>query len=201
MRRLSTFLAVAGICWLGAAEVAAAGGDGSLSRLLNAPVHTTEGLVSGVPGRVKGVAVFKGIPFGAPPLGELRWKPPQPVASWSGVRAGDQFGPACIQPHQRERVPNNRSVDLPDSPPVSEDCLYLNVWTPASSASARLPVMVWIFGGAYLEGAGSTPYNQGDTLAAKGVVVVTFNYRLGSLGFRAEWPWRNNTGGQCAPLI
>ena len=153
---------------------------------LSEPVRTADGLVSGVPGKVAGVVVFKGIPFGAPPIGELRWKPPQPVKPWDGVRAGDKFGPACIQPRQPQRVPNNRAVDLPDSPPMSEDCLYLNVWTPATAANARLPVMVWIYGGAYTEGAGSTPYNQGDTLAAKGVVVVTFNYRLGALGFLAH---------------
>jgi para-nitrobenzyl esterase len=157
-----------------------------ISHLLREPVRTTEGLVSGVPGKVTGVVVFKGIPFGAPPVGELRWKPPQPVQPWSGIRAGDRFGPACVQPHQPQRVPNNRAVDLPDSPPVNEDCLYLNVWTAAVDASAKLPVMVWIYGGAYLEGAGSTPYNQGDTLAAKGVIVVTFNYRLGALGFLAH---------------
>ncbi len=150
------------------------------------PVRTTDGAVSGVPGQVKGVTVFKGIPFAAPPIGELRWRPAQPVASWDGVRPGNKFGPACVQPHQPQRVPNNRAVDLPDSPPVSEDCLYLNVWTPAKAPSARLPVMVWIYGGAYTEGAGSTPYNQGDTLAAKGVIVVTFNYRLGALGFLAH---------------
>jgi para-nitrobenzyl esterase len=179
MRQVPVVLAMAGLIACG--EVAAAS-----SRLLSSPVHTTDGLVAGVPGKLDGVAVFKGIPFGAPPIGELRWKPPQPVTPWEGTRPGDKFGPACIQPHQRERVPNNRAVDLPDSPPVSEDCLYLNVWTPAPSGRARLPVMVWIFGGAYTEGAGSTPYNQGDTLAAKGVVVVTLNYRLGSLGFLAH---------------
>jgi para-nitrobenzyl esterase len=156
------------------------------ARLLAAPVRTDAGLVSGVLGRADGVVVFKGIPFGAPPTGELRWKPPQPVAPWDGVRAGDQFGPACIQPRQPRRVPNNRAVDLPDSPPMSEDCLYLNVWTPAATARAGLPVMVWIYGGAYTEGAGSTPYNRGDSLAAKGVVVVTFNYRLGAFGFLAH---------------
>jgi para-nitrobenzyl esterase len=153
---------------------------------LKGPVRTTEGLVSGVPGNIAGVVVFKGIPFAAAPVGDLRWKAAQRMPAWQGVRAGDHFGAACIQPHQRQRVPNNRAVDLPDSPPISEDCLYLNVWTPAASAHAKLPVMVWIYGGAYLEGAGSTPYNQGDSLAAKGVVIVTFNYRLGSLGFLAH---------------
>jgi para-nitrobenzyl esterase len=156
------------------------------SPLLTKPVRTSNGLVSGVPGKLDGIVAFKGIPFGAPPVGELRWKPPQPVKSWDGVRAGDEFGAACVQPHQPQREPNNRAVDLPDSPPISEDCLYLNVWTPATSASAKLPVMVWIYGGAYTEGAGSSPYNQGDTLAAKGVVYVSFNYRLGALGFLAH---------------
>jgi para-nitrobenzyl esterase len=165
--------------------LSAAKGHGA-SRLLSQPVRTADGLVSGVPGRLEGVAAFKGIPFGAPPTGALRWKPPQPVPAWDGVRPGDKFGPACIQPRQPQRVPNNRAVDLPDSPPMSEDCLYLNVWTPATAASVKLPVMVWIYGGAYTEGAGSSPYNQGDTLAAKAVVVVTFNYRLGALGFLAH---------------
>jgi para-nitrobenzyl esterase len=156
------------------------------SHLLKQPVHTTLGLVSGVPGDAAGVAAFKGIPFAAPPVGNLRWKPAQSASAWHGVRAGDRFGPVCLQPHQPQRVPNNRAVDLPDSPPMSEDCLYLNVWTPARSAHARLPVMVWIFGGAYTEGSGSSPHDQGDRLAAKGVVVVTFNYRLGALGFLAH---------------
>src|SRR5690348_10934626 len=98
---------------------------GAASRLLSEPLRTADGLVSGVPGKMDGVAVFKGIPFGAPPTGELRWRPPQPVVAWTGVRSGDKFGPACIQPHQPQREPNNRAVDLPDSPPVSEDCLYL----------------------------------------------------------------------------
>lgn len=154
----------------------------------NKPVRTASGLVSGVPGSVEGVTAYKGIPFGAPPVGELRWKPPQPVKAWKGVRAGDKFGSACMQPRQPNRVPNNRAVDLHDSPSISEDCLYLNVWQPATATAARakLPVMVWIYGGAYTEGAGSTPYNQGDTLAAKGVVFVSFNYRLGALGFLAH---------------
>jgi len=183
MRSLGVVAVIAALFGLPAAGDAIAADAG---RLLSAPVRTSDGLVSGVPGKAKGVAVFKGIPFGAPPTGDLRWKPAQPMAPWDGVRAADKFGPACMQPHQREREPNNRAVDLPDSPQVGEDCLYLNVWTPASSSNARLPVMVWIFGGAYTEGAGSSPYNQGETLAPKGVVVVSFNYRVGSLGFLAH---------------
>ncbi len=177
--------------WGSAALVAAGGGavagnGRASSPLLSAPVRTASGLLAGVPSVVGGVAAFKGIPFAAPPVGDLRWRPAQPVGAWSGVRSADKFGPVCMQPHQPKRVPDNRAVDLPDSPPMSEDCLYLNVWTPARSVRARLPVMVWIFGGAYTEGSGSSPHDQGDHLAAKGVVVVTFNYRLGALGFLAH---------------
>jgi para-nitrobenzyl esterase len=146
------------------------------------PVATDAGRLSGVT-LTSGVRVFKGIPFGAPPLGPLRWKEPQPVAEWDGVRKAAQFGNVCVQPSQPQRVPNNVSVDLSDSPKTSEDCLYLNVWTSAANANARQPVMVWIFGGAYTEGAGSTPHNDGENLAKKGVVLVTFNYRVGPFGF------------------
>jgi para-nitrobenzyl esterase len=148
---------------------------------INKPVKTTDGLLAGVPGTQPGVTVFKGIPFGAPPVGDLRWKPPQPVTPWTGVRAADKFGHVCMQPHGVGRM--NVTVDLPDSPGMSEDCLYLNVWTPTKKAGAKLPVMVWIYGGAYSEGGGSSVYNDGDKLATKGVVMVTFNYRLGALGF------------------
>ena len=80
-----------------------------------------------------GVRAFKGIPFAAPPVGPLRWKEPQPAAKWEGVRKAEQFGSVCVQPSQPQRVPNNVSVDLPDSPKTSEDCLYLNVWTSAAA--------------------------------------------------------------------
>jgi para-nitrobenzyl esterase len=188
--RLSTISGLALALWTAAAlaqtgSAAVADATGG-APLLQHPVRTASGWVAGVPGAVQGVAAFKGIPFAAPPIGALRWKPAQPVPAWSGVRAGDKFGAVCMQPHQPQRIPNNRAVDLPDSPPMSEDCLYLNVWTPAGSADAKLPVMVWIFGGAYTEGSGSSPHDQGDHLAAKGVVVVTFNYRLGALGFLAH---------------
>ena len=146
------------------------------------PVKTENGLVSGVT-LPSGVQAYKGIPFAAPPVGPLRWKEPQPAADWTGVRKADQFGNVCVQPSQPNRVPNNVTVDLPDSPDTSEDCLYLNVWTSAQNASARLPVMVWIFGGAYTEGGGSSPHNDGAALAGKGAVLVTFNYRLGPFGF------------------
>jgi para-nitrobenzyl esterase len=145
------------------------------------PVKTDAGLLAGTSAAAPGVRVFKGIPFAAPPVGELRWRAPQPVAKWTGVRKADKFGDVCVQPKGVGRL--NVSVDLPDSPAASEDCLYLNVWTAARSASERRPVMFWIFGGAYTEGAGSSPHNDGEALARKGAVVVTFNYRLGPFGF------------------
>jgi para-nitrobenzyl esterase len=152
------------------------------SAAIQDPVKTASGQLSGVTLR-SGVRVFKGIPFGAPPVGELRWKEPQPVAKWEGVRKAETYGNVCVQPSQASRTPNNVAVDLPDSPPMSEDCLYLNVWTKANRAADRLPVMVWIYGGAYAEGSGSSPHNDGEALANKGVVLVSFNYRLGPFGF------------------
>src|SRR5881397_2565570 len=145
------------------------------------PVKTDAGLLSGTSAAAPGVRVFKGIPFAAPPVGELRWRAPQPMAKWTGVRNADTFGDVCVQPKGVGRL--NVSVDLPDSPAASEDCLYLNVWTAAQSASERRPVMFWIYGGAYTEGAGSSPHNDGEALARQGAVVVTFNYRLGPFGF------------------
>jgi para-nitrobenzyl esterase len=145
------------------------------------PVRTDAGLISAAANSPEGIRVFRGIPFGAPPVGPLRWKPAQPPAHWDGVRKADAFGPVCVQPKGVGRL--NVSVDMPDSPPQSEDCLYLNVWTGAARAGDRRPVMVWIFGGAYTEGAGSSRHNDGEALARKGVVVVTINYRLGPFGF------------------
>ena len=146
------------------------------------PVRTDAGLIAPAANSPERIRVFRGIPFGAPPLGPLRWKAPQPVAHWQGVRKANAFGNVCVQPKGNGRL--NVSVDLPDSPPASEDCLYLNVWTGAArSNERRRPVMVWIFGGAYTEGAGSSRHNDGEALARKGVVVVTFNYRLGPFGF------------------
>ena len=153
---------------------------------MEAPVMTRQGLVQGVPGKQDGVTVFKGLPFGAPPVGDLRWKPPQPPVSWDGVRMADSYGSPCIQPKAPQRTPINSATDTPGAPEMSEDCLYLNVWTPAETAGEKLPVMVWLYGGAYNEGGGNAPFSEGDNLAAKGAVVVTFNYRVGSLGFFAH---------------
>jgi para-nitrobenzyl esterase len=168
---------IAATCVAFAATLVIAGG---LRAAVPDPVKTDAGLLSGT-SAAPGVRVFKGVPFAAPPVGALRWRAPQPVAKWTGVRKADAFGDVCVQPKGIGRL--NVSVDLPDSPAASEDCLYLNVWTAAQSASERRPVMFWIFGGAYTEGAGSSPHNDGEALARKGVVVVTFNYRLGPFGF------------------
>jgi para-nitrobenzyl esterase len=132
-----------------------------------------------VEGAVKdGVTAYLGIPFAAPPVGELRWREPQPVAPWEGTRSATSFAPACLQ----------NGVSMPgEKPPVtSEDCLYLNVWTPAKAADERLPVIVWIHGGGYVNGSASMPLYWGDRLAERGIVVVTIAYRLGPLGFLAH---------------
>ncbi|MCB2065998.1 MAG: carboxylesterase family protein [Erythrobacter sp.] len=151
------------------------------------PVRTANGWVRGVQSTAApGITVFKGLPFAAPPVGDLRWEQPQPAANWQGVRMADHWGDSCVQNPAPQRFPVNSATDMPDSPGTSEDCLYLNVWTPATTAQTRLPVMVWVYGGAYNEGGGSAPFSQGDMLARQGVVVVTFNYRVGALGFFAH---------------
>jgi len=164
---------------LGLAVVAASAAI--VSAALPDPVKTDAGLVAAALNSPEGVRVYRGIPFAAPPVGALRWKPAQPAVKWDGVRKSDTFGPVCVQPKGVGRL--NVSVDFPDSPPQSEDCLYLNVWSGAARANERRPVMVWIFGGAYTEGAGSSRHNDGEALARKGAVVVTLNYRLGPFGF------------------
>src|SRR5579872_156156 len=146
------------------------------------PVKVDGGLITGRPSWGWNVRAYRGIPFAAPPVGNLRWKPPQPVAPWTGVRAADHFGASCMQA-QREQ---SNSWWNDDVYPVSEDCLYLNVWTPAASASERLPVMVWIYGGGGVQGAGSEQFYDGDGLAKKGGVGVTFNYRVNVFGWMAH---------------
>lgn len=147
------------------------------------PVRLAAGLISGGETSASGVRVFRGIPFAAPPVGSLRWREPQPVPHWEGVRDASEFGDVCIQPEGRNWT--NIAV-MEGSPPMSEDCLFLNVWTPAARASDRLPVMVYFFGGAFTEGAGSAPLYNGTALAERGAVVVTMNYRLGPFGFFAH---------------
>jgi para-nitrobenzyl esterase len=127
-----------------------------------------------------GVRVYKGIPYAAAPIGRLRWRPPEPVASWTGVRPTSAFGMNALQ-----GVMFN-DID-PTVPGISEDCLYLNIWTPAAPGDgARLPAMVWIHGGGSSVGSGAEPRYDGARLAARGVLVVTLNHRLNALGFLAH---------------
>lgn len=139
------------------------------------PVQTEFGLLQGV--QEASVTVFRGVPYAAPPIGPLRWRPPQPPPAWEGVREADTFPPRCPQV----------GAYPPDSPPepMSEDCLYLNIWVPAGMRAHALPVMVWIYGGALANGSASLPLYAGNRLAEHGVIVVTLNYRLGVLGFLA----------------
>jgi len=176
---------VAGCATTGTAQTAAPTST-STANIATGPVTTRNGQVQGVPGALPGITVFKGLPFAAPPVGNLRWEQPQPAANWSGIRQANAWGNSCIQNPAPTRFPVNSASDMPDSPGISEDCLYLNVWTPATTGAERLPVMVWLYGGAYNEGGGSAPFSHGDQLAKKGVVMVTFNYRVGSLGFFAH---------------
>lgn len=150
---------------------------------ISGPVQTRQGLVQGAPGKSEGVTVFKGIPFAAPPVGRLRWAQPAAPVAWNGVRDATKWGNVCVQPPAPQRFPVNSATDMPDSPAMSEDCLFLNIWTPAKAAGEKRPVMVWLYGGAYNEGGGNAPFSEGDKLAEKGVVLVTFNYRVGALGF------------------
>jgi para-nitrobenzyl esterase len=139
-------------------------------------VRTEAGTVAGSRNADGKVVIFKGIAFAAPPVGQLRWKEPQPVAPWKGVRKATEFGARCMQPRIYE------DMLFRDSGP-SEDCLYLNVWAPKTKADAKLPVMVWIYGGGFQAGATSEPRQDGEHLAHKGVIVVSMNYRLGIFGF------------------
>ena len=141
-------------------------------------VKTANGTVEGTT-EPSGIHVFRGVPFAAPPVGDLRWKAPQPVEDWTGVRAATRFAPQCMQ----RRVFNDMVFR---SNGVSEDCLYLNVWTPAAPASERLPVLVYFYGGGYIAGDGSEPRYDGESMARKGIVALTVNYRLTVFGFFAH---------------
>ena len=136
-----------------------------------APVKVQEGLLQG--SNENGLSVYKGIPFAAPPVGALRWKAPQPAAKWEGIKQATQFSPA---PYQGGNPPSGKS----------EDCLYLNIWSPAKTANENLPVMVWIYGGGFSFGATSEPVTNGEKLAKKGVILVSIAYRVNQMGFLAH---------------
>jgi para-nitrobenzyl esterase len=146
------------------------------------PVRVEQGLLAGTNGSSADMRVYRGIPYVAPPIGDLRWKAPQPAEKWQGVRQAAEFSNACWQ----TQYPAAAAIYQAKLPPLSEDCLYLNIWTPAKSAKDRLPVMVWIHGGGFTRGYGGSHAYDGEALARKGAVIVTINYRLGIFGFFAH---------------
>jgi para-nitrobenzyl esterase len=160
-------LVVTAACLLSASAAHAAG------PIVKTPGGTLEGETS------DSIRVFKGIPYAVPPIGQLRWKPPQAVPAWSGVKKATHFGAACLQP---KSLPGN--IYAEDYPSMSEDCLSLNVWTPNDAHDA--PVFVWIHGGALLTGSSSEPLYEGTQLAKRGLIVVSINYRLGVFGYLAH---------------
>jgi para-nitrobenzyl esterase len=150
---------------------------------LNAkPIQTESGLISGYFNERTGVYVFKGIPFAAPPVGENRWKAPQPAIPWKGTRQCLTFGPSPMQPKPVSFLFLGPEFVIPQAP-ISEDCLYLNVWTAARSKEEKRPVLVWIYGGGFMTGGAAAPGYSGEALAKMGIVFVSFNYRLGVFGF------------------
>ena len=140
-------------------------------------IKTANGILESTSAPNDGVRNFKGIPFARPPVGDLRWREPQPVKNWTGARNADQFGPRCMQRTSPGADYWFRSNGM------SEDCLYLNVWTPAKSGNERLPVLVYIFGGGFQNGDGSEPRYDGESMARRGIVAVSVNYRTNIFGF------------------
>lgn len=163
-----------------------------------APILDIEGgKVEGVAGEIPGVMVYKGIPYAAPPVGDLRWKQPQPVIPWEGVRKCDTFGAASLQGDQTVGSFYWKEFYQGGDPVRSEDCLYLNVWTPAAGQQdAKLPVIFWIHGGGYMGGYGHEIEFDGNAYAQKGVILVTINYRLGMCGFLAHPLLTAENGGK-----
>ncbi|MCL2878342.1 MAG: carboxylesterase family protein [Acidobacteria bacterium] len=147
------------------------------SALISSQVEVTGGIIEGVV--QDGIASFKGIPFAAPPVGELRWKAPQPVIPWQGVKDASDFAPGPMQDA-------SFGASLGGPQQISEDCLYLNVWTGAKNTNEKRPVMVWIYGGGFGIGMTSSPTYDGTNLARKGVVLVSVAYRVGPMGFLAH---------------
>lgn len=171
LRMLLGSVLLAAVCAMPAANVEAR------TAAANPVVETVEGKIAGM--AAGGVVSFKGIPYAAPPVGALRWRPPQPVKHWTDVRPANHFGPLCMQ------IIHTADNGV-GAPPDSEDCLYLNVYAPEGAKTGALPVMFWIHGGGYVNGSGTAALYDGRQLARQGVVVVTINYRLGRLGFFAH---------------
>ena len=157
---------------------------GGCTPSLRDPVEVDGGRVAGVRAPDSRVRSYKGIPFAAPPVGDLRWRPPEPVIPWEGVKQADSFSDACVQDLPRSRLP--WTEEFMHQGDASEDCLYLNVWTAAERPGEKRPVMVYIYGGALREGSSAVAVYDGEALARKGVVSVGINYRIGPLGFLAH---------------
>jgi para-nitrobenzyl esterase len=170
--------------WLASALVVGTTATGLQAGRTARAVRTEGGLLSGAPGRQPSITVYKGVPYAAPPVGRGRWAAPGPVVPWKGVRPADTFGASCIQVMVADVMPvTHEFMAFGD---VSEDCLFLNVWTPAKASTDRRPVLVYVHGGGFTGGSGQVPVYDGEGLAQKGLVVVTINYRLGVLGFLAH---------------
>lgn len=152
-------------------------------------VKVEGGLLQGVTSASNDVTVFRGVPYAAPPVGDLRWKRPQPVVKWKGVKKADTFSKICWQPGNAVGTFYGNEFYWKEQPEQSEDCLYLNIWTPANAVAhqgCKLPVAFWIHGGAYFNGYGHEITMDGDAWAKRGVILVTINYRLGIFGFLAH---------------
>ncbi len=184
MNRIDIYAAA--LLWMGAAL--------PLSAAINTPVQVEGGLVLGVPGNDPSVMTFKSIPFAAPPVGNLRWRAPQPVVPWKGLRSTDKYPPSCIQDIPAANPP--WTYEFMTHNEFGEDCLYLNVFTPTSSVAKKLPVFVYIYGGGFQQGSTAVPVYDGEGLARKGLVVVTINYRVGVFGFLAYRELTRESGHQ-----
>ena len=172
--------------------LAACGGGSEAVSPVSSTVLTTNGYIVGNERDASGILNFKGIPYAAAPTGELRWKAPQPALGWTVPRDAKQYGSKCWA--------NGTPAPVVADPTVSEDCLFLNVWSGAQNASERRPVMVWIHGGGFQFGTSGDPRWEGNNLAKKGVVVVSMNYRLGVFGHLARADLNAESGGKSSGM-
>jgi len=166
-------------------SVSCSSGKVSETKVDPSGVKVESGILAGNANEEGTVSIFMGIPYAAPPLGELRWKAPQPPSEWEGVRQCVRPPPSAMQSRPVPFMMWSKEFMAPEEP-LSEDCLFLNIWTPAKNTAERLPVIVWIHGGAFTGGSGTVPLYDGEEMAKKGVVFITINYRLGVFGFLAH---------------
>ncbi|MDH3373376.1 MAG: carboxylesterase family protein [Gammaproteobacteria bacterium] len=159
---------------------------GSLFAAIDVPVKIESGMIKGIPGSDAAVTQFLGIPFAAPPVGDMRWRPPQAAVPWPNIRTANRYSATCMQHVGGEGPTRPWTIEFNAHGFQSEDCLYLNVWTAAASPDERRPVLVYVHGGGNREGSSDIPIYNGEGLARKGLVVVTINYRLNILGFLAH---------------